>query len=89
MPSQSYNQPFGILLSPSHYPPPGTDVALCAWNILRLNKKAYGDDAAAYRPECWLEASPERLAVMEEAFHLVFGFGRVRCIGENSQTVSN
>jgi hypothetical protein len=33
--------------------------------------KAYGDDAAAYRPECWLEASPERLAVMDEAFYLV------------------
>ena len=64
-----------------------TDVALCARNILRLNTKACGDDAAAYRPECWLEAGPERLAVMEEAFYLVFGFGRTRCIGENSQIV--
>ena len=41
--------------------------------------EAYGDDAAAYRPECWLEASPERLILIEEAFHLVFGFGRIRC----------
>jgi hypothetical protein len=62
----------------------GTDIALCARNILRLNTKACGDDAAAYRPEYWLEAGPERLAVMEEAFHLVFGFDRTRCIGENS-----
>jgi cytochrome P450 len=65
------------------YLPPGTEVAFCAWNIHRTNTKAYGDDAHVFRPERWLEASPERLAVMEEAFHLVFGFGRFRCMGEN------
>jgi cytochrome P450 len=65
------------------YLPPGTEVALCAWNIHRTNTKVYGDDAHVFRPERWLEASPERLAVMEEASHLVFGFGRFRCLGEN------
>jgi len=64
------------------YLPPGTEVALCAWNMHRNNTKVYGEDAHIYRPERWLEASPERLAIMEEAFHLVFGFGRFRCLGE-------
>ena len=65
------------------YFPPGTEVAFCAWNIHRTNTKVYGEDAALFRPERWLEASPERLAVMEESFHLVFGYGRNRCMGEN------
>jgi len=65
------------------YLPPGTEVGFCAWNISRNNTSAYGEDAHIFRPERWLEASPERLARMEEAFHLVFGFGRFRCMGEN------
>jgi cytochrome P450 len=65
------------------YLPPQTEVAFCAWNIHRTNTKVYGEDAPVFRPERWLEASPERLAVMEEAFHLVFGYGRNRCMGEN------
>jgi len=65
------------------YLPPGTEVAFCAWNIHRTNKDVYGEDAHLFRPERWLDASPETLAVMEEALHLVFGFGRFRCMGEN------
>jgi len=64
------------------YLPPGTEVGLCAWNMHRLNP-VYGEDAAMFRPERWLEASPERLARMEEAHHLVFGYGRFQCMGEN------
>jgi cytochrome P450 len=65
------------------YFPPRTEIAYCAWNLHRKNTKVYGEDAALFRPERWLEASPERLAVMEESFHLVFGYGRNRCMGEN------
>jgi cytochrome P450 len=65
------------------YLPPGTEVAFCAWNMHRHNTAVYGADAEIFRPERWLEASPERLAVMEEAHHLVFGNGRFRCMGEN------
>ena len=65
------------------YLPPGTEIALCAWNLHRLNTTIYGPDAAIFRPERWLEASPERLAVMDDAHHLVFGYGRFKCMGEN------
>lgn len=65
------------------YLPPGTIVGYCAWNIHRNNTKVYGDDAAVFRPERWLDAPPERVALMEEAFYLVFGYGRFRCMGEN------
>ncbi|KIW74357.1 hypothetical protein Z517_12297 [Fonsecaea pedrosoi CBS 271.37] len=65
------------------YLPPGTEVAFCAWNMHRHNTEVYGADAEIFRPERWLEASPERLAIMEEAHHLVFGNGRFRCMGEN------
>ena len=66
------------------YIPPGITVGFCAWNIHRNNTAAYGEDAGIFRPERWLEATPQRLARMEDAFHLVFGFGRYRCMGENN-----
>ncbi|ETI19663.1 hypothetical protein G647_08675 [Cladophialophora carrionii CBS 160.54] len=65
------------------YLPPGTEVAFCAWNMLRHNTVVFGEDAEVFRPERWLEASGERLAAMEDAHHLVFGNGRFRCMGEN------
>lgn len=64
------------------YLPAGTTVGFCAWNISRNNTAAYGADASIFRPERWLEADPERLAKMEEALWLVFGYGRFRCMGE-------
>ena len=48
-----------------------------------MNTRVYGEDAAVFRPERWLEATGEKLALMEECHHLVFGYGRFRCMGEN------
>ena len=64
------------------YLPPGTEVGYCSWNIHRNNPRVYGEDAEVFRPERWLDSSRERLAVMEESFLLVFGYGRYRCMGE-------
>lgn len=64
------------------YFPPGTEIALSAWKMHRLNTSIYGPDAAIFRPERWLEQTPEKLAIMEEAHYLVFGYGRFRCMGE-------
>jgi cytochrome P450 len=61
--------------------PQGTSVG-CLQLALHLNPKAFGDDAAIFRPERWLEASPEALRVME-ASHLGFGRGRRVCLGQN------
>lgn len=64
------------------YIPPGTVITVCTWNTHRLNYDAYGEDAHVFRPERWLEASPERHARMEKAHDLVFGYGSFRCLGE-------
>lgn len=61
--------------------PPGTDVGICAWMIYRHNP-VYGPDNAIYRPERWLEASPEKLARMEREHELVFWYGAYKCLGE-------
>jgi cytochrome P450 len=61
--------------------PQGTSVG-CLQLALHLNPKAFGEDAETFRPERWLEASPEVLRVME-ASHLGFGRGRRVCLGQN------
>lgn len=63
------------------YLPPGTVVGLAQWNFTRKNK-VYGEDCEVFRPERWLEASPEQLARMEKSHELLFMTGRHRCLGE-------
>lgn len=64
------------------YIPPGVEIGVCMWNLHRKNKAIFGEDAALFRPERWLEASPEQLSGMEKNQELVFGYGRFRCMGE-------
>ena len=47
------------------------------------DKKAWGLDAEIFRPERWLEESPEKLKEMEATLELVFGYGRYQCLGRN------
>ena len=61
--------------------PQGTSVG-CLQIAMHLNPKVFGDDAAVFRPERWLEASAEQLRVMEVA-HMGFGRGRRVCIGQH------
>jgi len=63
------------------YLPQGTSAG-CLQLALHLNPKAFGEDAGVFRPERWLEASADRLRVME-ASHLGFGRGRRACLGQN------
>jgi cytochrome P450 len=63
------------------YFPPGTEIGFCAWNVYKLNP-AYGGDADVFRPDRWIEATPEQLATMEKSHDLVFGYGKYRCMGE-------
>lgn len=61
---------------------PGNIIVSCnAW-IMHLHKPTYGEDVEVFRPERWLEASPEKLAAMNKAL-LVFGAGPNTCIGKN------
>lgn len=64
------------------YLPEGTKIGYCAWGTQR-RKDIWGQDANEFRPERWLEASGERLRLMESTLELVFGHGRWQCLGRN------
>lgn len=47
--------------------PEGTNVSVNA-AVIHMDKNIYGADAHEFRPERWLEASPDRLKVMDRCF---------------------
>jgi cytochrome P450 len=47
--------------------PGGTNVSVTA-PVVHIDKTVYGDDAASFRPERWLEASPDQLKLMDRSF---------------------
>ena len=62
--------------------PAGTDIGICYWGFMR-RPEIWGEDAAEFRPERWLDSPPERLREMESTWELVFGHGRWQCLGKN------
>ncbi|KAF4307889.1 Pisatin demethylase [Botryosphaeria dothidea] len=61
--------------------PGGTIVGCNAW-VLHRRPEIFGQDADVYRPERWLEASPEKLKEMK-ATMFQFGGGSRTCLGKN------
>ena len=61
--------------------PGGTKIGFGAYGIFR-DKEAWGQDAETFRPERWLEVSPEKLKEMDATLELVFGYGRYQCLGK-------
>ncbi|EKG17123.1 Cytochrome P450 [Macrophomina phaseolina MS6] len=61
--------------------PGGTIVGCNAW-VLHRRPEVFGDDADVYRPERWLEATPEKLREMK-ATMFQFGGGSRTCLGKN------
>ncbi|KAJ5363950.1 cytochrome P450 [Penicillium cataractarum] len=50
--------------------------------VLHHDKSIFGDDAAVFRPERWIEADEEKIKLMDR--HLMtFGYGSRTCIGKN------
>lgn len=62
------------------YIPGGTRVGSCAWGIFR-REDIWGVDSQEFRPERWLESSPEQLHLMEGTLDLIFSYGRWQCLG--------
>jgi cytochrome P450 len=61
---------------------PGNIIVSCnAW-IMHRHKPTYGEDVETFRPQRWLEASQEQVALMNKTL-LVFGAGPNTCIGKN------
>lgn len=63
-----------------HFLPARTEIGISMWCLSR-NKSVYGEDAAVFRPERWLE-SEERAKYFDKV-DTVFGAGHNTCIGKN------
>ena len=62
--------------------PGGTNILYSVWTH-RLNQDIFGEDAASFRPERWLqEKDEEKLANMNRVHELGFGNGRYQCMGK-------
>lgn len=72
--------PQGITVC-GEFVPGGTIVGCNAW-VLHRRPDVFGEDAACYRPERWLEAGPEKLREMK-ATMFQFGAGSRTCLGKN------
>jgi cytochrome P450 len=55
--------------------PGGTKIGANYWGILR-RADVFGPDPTSFRPERWLEASPEQQAKMDRVQELVWGYGK-------------
>lgn len=62
--------------------PGGTKIGYGAYGIFR-NKTLWGQDANTFRPERWLEASPDHVREMESTLDLIFSYGKYQCLGKN------
>ncbi|KAJ4370788.1 hypothetical protein N0V83_005310 [Neocucurbitaria cava] len=61
--------------------PGGTQIGSSPLGIHR-SKRIFGVDADIFRPERWIEASPEKFAEMANTVDLVFHYGKYQCLGK-------
>lgn len=64
-----------------HDLPAGTIVGCSAW-VLHRDEEVFGPKATEFRPERWIDASPEQLSRMKNSL-FSFGAGSRTCIGKN------
>lgn len=51
-------------------------------SAMQRSTAIFGDDVSIFRPERWLEASPEKVKEMATVVEMVFGYGRWMCAGK-------
>ncbi|KAK7461492.1 hypothetical protein VKT23_008666 [Stygiomarasmius scandens] len=73
--------PEGGLTFMGHFFPEGTILSVPSYTIHR-DPAVWGEDPEVYRPERWLEADKDKLALMQKAF-TPFSIGPRACIGRN------
>ena len=62
-----------------YYIPGGVNIGLNMRGLLM--NKVFGPDPDVYRPERWVDRTPEDLKQMDRVQELVFGYGFTRCLG--------
>ena len=60
-----------------NYFPEGSEIGINTW-VAHYDEDIWGSDAAKFRPERWIESSPERLKIMD-GFFMPFGLGSRTC----------
>jgi cytochrome P450 len=83
-PLQRYAPPEGIVIAGTHIAA-GMRVGLNP-AVVQHHKDVFGEDAASYRPERWLEGSTEQIKLMERSM-IAFGAGTRRCTGKQVSRV--
>ncbi len=61
--------------------PGGTQCGISQHMMLR-RRDYFGEDAAIFRPERWIDNEPERVKQMERVWELTFSAGRFTCLGK-------
>lgn len=61
--------------------PEGTQIGTSVLGLQHSNK-TFGEDAAVFRPDRWLEAEKEQLIDMTTAVDLNFHYGKYQCLGK-------
>lgn len=62
--------------------PEGTAIGWSPFGVMR-NEEVWGPDAKLFRPERWLEGTPEEIQRKKQDVELVFGYGKYQCLGMN------
>jgi len=65
-----------------YYLPPGTEIAQSMTGIGRTCE-LFGADSDIFRPERWLEASPQQFEEMASTVDLVFSTAKYNCLGKH------
>jgi cytochrome P450 len=65
----------------NHFFPAATVIGVNTWTA-HYNEDVFGSDAATFRPERWLESSPEQVKRMD-AYYMPFGLGSRTCLGRH------
>jgi cytochrome P450 len=62
--------------------PEGTEVGVSVYSMLR-RKDIFGVDADTFRPDRWIDNTPETVKSFEKVHDFVFGYGRSSCLGKS------
>lgn len=73
--------PKGGVVIDGYFLPEGTNIGINEWVIAR-NRDLYGDDVDRFRPERWIDCSPEKKREREK-MDLFFGHGDYTCLGKS------